>query len=261
MSHPNVTLNDGRSMPQLGFGVWQVPNDEAAAVVREAIDAGYRSIDTAAIHRNEEGVGEAIMTAGGRRESLFIATKLWNDDQGYDATLKAFDASLERLGLDGCGPLSHPLAGLEARGLCGYLASPHQVEAGGTCEIDWRIQLQDRAPASALRRDRDRTGSQPDRAASPLPAAGVAGFPRGARDRQGSLEPPWTRQADPGRAQVILRWHLDKGLIMIPKSVTTSRMRQNIDVFDFRSDADDIDVIDRLDDPGGRIGPDPELFT
>jgi diketogulonate reductase-like aldo/keto reductase len=97
---PSITLNNGVSMPQLGFGVWQVPDDEAAKAVGTAIEAGYRSIDTAAIYENEKGTGEAIAASGLPREELFVTTKLWNSEQGHDATLRAFDESLARLGLD-----------------------------------------------------------------------------------------------------------------------------------------------------------------
>jgi len=97
---PSVILNNGVEMPQLGFGVWQVPDDEAAKAVTTALEAGYRSIDTAAIYENERGTGEAVAASGIPREELFVTTKLWNSEQGYDSTLRAFDASLERLGLD-----------------------------------------------------------------------------------------------------------------------------------------------------------------
>jgi diketogulonate reductase-like aldo/keto reductase len=96
----HVTLNNGLTMPQLGFGVWQVPDDEAYDSVSTAIEVGYRSIDTAAAYRNEEGVGQAIAASGVSRDDLFVTTKLQNPDQGYDSTLAAFDASLKRLGLD-----------------------------------------------------------------------------------------------------------------------------------------------------------------
>ncbi len=97
---PTVTLNDGNSIPALGFGVWQVPDDESYAAVTEALKAGYRSIDTAKIYENETGVGRALADSGIARDELFVTTKLWNDDQGYDSTLRAFDDSLNRLGLD-----------------------------------------------------------------------------------------------------------------------------------------------------------------
>src|SRR5690349_21890530 len=97
---PPIILNNGVEMPQLGFGVWQVPDDEAERAVSTALEAGYRSIDTAAIYGNEEGTGKAIAASGVPREDIFVTTKLWNSDQGYDATLRAFDTSLAKLGLD-----------------------------------------------------------------------------------------------------------------------------------------------------------------
>ena len=97
---PVITLNNGVVMPQLGFGVWQVPDDEATKAVGTALEAGYRSIDTAALYANEEGTGKALAASGIPRDELFVTTKLWNTDQGYDAALRAFDASLAKLGLD-----------------------------------------------------------------------------------------------------------------------------------------------------------------
>ena len=97
---PTIRLNDGSSMPQMGFGVWRVPNEEAKNIVSDAIQAGYRSIDTASVYGNEEGVGEAIRSTSIPREELFITTKVWNDHQGHDSTLRAFDESLARLKLD-----------------------------------------------------------------------------------------------------------------------------------------------------------------
>ena len=97
---PPIILNNGVEMPQLGFGVWQVPDDEAERAVATALEAGYRSIDTAAIYGNEEGTGKAIAGSGVPREDIFVTTKLWNTDQGYDSTLRAFDTSLDKLGLD-----------------------------------------------------------------------------------------------------------------------------------------------------------------
>ena len=104
MTTPTVTLNNGVTMPQLGFGVFQVPDEETTAAVTTALEAGYRSIDTAAAYGNEEGVGKAIAESGVRREDLFVTTKLWNDRQGYDSTLQAFEESMAKLGLDAIAP-------------------------------------------------------------------------------------------------------------------------------------------------------------
>jgi len=274
MPHPSVTLNDGRIMPQLGFGVWQVPNDEAAAAVREAIDAGYRSIDTAAIYRNEEGVGAAIGATGVGREDLFITTKLWNDDQGYDTTLKAFDASLKRLGLDYVDLyLIHwPVWKREAYADTwrAFIKLKQEGRAKSIGVSNFKI--------AHLQRLFDETGVVPVLNQIELHPGFQQRELRAFHAEHGIATEAWSplgqgtliqdeRIAAIGRkhgkspAQVILRWHLDNGLIVIPKSVTPSRIRQNIDVFDFHLDAEDMGVIDQLDNPGGRIGPDPELFT
>jgi 2,5-diketo-D-gluconate reductase A len=274
MSHPILTLNDGRTMPQLGFGVWKVENGQAAAVVKEAIDAGYRSIDTAAIYRNEEGVGEAIRSAGRPREDLFITTKLWNENQGYDTTLKAFDASLQRLGLDYVDLyLIHWPAGkrdayadtwrafikLKEEGRAKSIGvSNFQVahlrrlfdETGIVPALN-QIELHPRFQQKALRAFHAEHGIATE-SWSPLGQGTLIDDERiGAIARKHGKSP----------AQVILRWHLDSGLIVIPKSVTASRIRQNIDVFDFTLDAEDMSAIDKLDDKSGRIGPDPDVFS
>ena len=113
-SIPQIKLNDGNSIPQLGFGVWQVPNDQVAIAVGEAIKAGYRSIDTAQGYENEEGVGKAIAESGVKRDELFITSKLRTREQGYDKTLKAFDGTMDKLGLDQSGSIPDPLAGAGA---------------------------------------------------------------------------------------------------------------------------------------------------
>ena len=100
MDQPKIEFNDGKTIPQIGLGVWQTPNEEAAPAVRKALEVGYRHVDTAAIYENEEGVGEGIRASGVARPEIFLTTKLWNSEQGYDSTLKAFDASLKRLGTD-----------------------------------------------------------------------------------------------------------------------------------------------------------------
>lgn len=97
---PDIAFNDGNSIPQIGLGVWQTPNDVAVTAVKAALDAGYRHVDTAAIYGNEQGVGEGMRASGVARKDIFLTTKLWNDAQGYDSALKAFDRSLELLGTD-----------------------------------------------------------------------------------------------------------------------------------------------------------------
>lgn len=271
---PTVRLNDGNAMPQLGYGVWRVSNEEAASSVGEAIKAGYRSIDTAAIYGNEEGVGQAIKNAPVSREELFITTKVWNDRHGYDETLRAFDESLARLQLDTVDLyLIHwPVAGSEAYldtwralirlkqdgraksiGVSNFMV-PHLQrvidETGVTPSVN-QIELHPRFQQKELREFHAKNGIATE-AWSPL--------------GQGTLLDnediaALARKFNKTPAQIILRWHLDNGLIAIPKSVTPSRIRENLDIFDFSMDAEDVRTIVRLDDPSGRVGPDPAVFA
>ncbi|MDX3076875.1 aldo/keto reductase [Streptomyces sp. MI02-7b] len=270
---PHLTLNNGVTMPQLGFGVFQVPDAETAAAVTTALESGYRSIDTAAIYGNEAGVGQALAASGIPRDELFVTTKLWNADQGYDSTLAAFDASLARLGLDHVDLyLIHWPAPAHdrypdtwrafekirsegrARAIGVSNFQPEHLrrlmdESGVTPAVN-QVELHPRLQQRELRAFHARHGIATE-AWSPL--------------AQGALlaDPAVTSIADRlGRtpAQVILRWHLQHGTIVIPKSVTPERIRQNLDVFGFDLTDSDIAAIDALDD-GGRIGPDPDTFN
>ena len=153
-----ITLNDGNTIPQVGLGVWQTPNDEAAPAVKAALDAGYRHVDTAAVYENEEGVGEGIRRSGLDRKDIFLTTKLWNNDQGYDQTLKDFDASLKRLGTDyvigPSWPFRRDLEGLR------------ETSGGGEGQVDWRVELLPRAYRADSCRDRRGPRAEPDRVAS-----------------------------------------------------------------------------------------------
>ncbi len=270
---PTIRLNDGNAMPQFGYGVWRVTNEEAATAVGEAIKAGYRSVDTAAIYGNEEGVGEAIRAASVSRDELFITTKVWNNNHGYDNTLRAFDESLGRLQLDSVDLyLIHwPVAGSDAYhdtwraliklkqdgrarsiGVSNFMVEHLRrlIDETGVTPAVNQIELHPRFQQKELRAFHAENGIATE-SWSPL--------------GQGSLVTDETlagigRKYGKTPAQVILRWHLDNGLVVIPKSVTPSRMRENIDVFDFKLDADDIRAIEGLDDKGGRVGPDPAVF-
>ncbi|WP_327267682.1 aldo/keto reductase [Streptomyces sp. NBC_01218] len=267
---PTLSLNNGVDMPQLGFGVWQVPDDEAERAVATAIEAGYRSIDTAAIYGNESGTGKAIATAGVAREELFVTTKLWNDDQGHDATLRAFDASLEKLGLDYVDlylihwptpqkdryvdtyrafEKIYAEGRAKAIGVSNFLPEHLERLIGETSvvpvinQIELHPQLQ-QAESRALHAQHG--------------IATEAWSPLGSG--RGLLEVPTVVAVAQkhGRtpAQVVLRWHLQLGNVVIPKSVTPSRIAENIDVFDFDLDADDLAAFAALDE-GKRLGPNP----
>ncbi|MGS2591353.1 aldo/keto reductase [Streptomyces hebeiensis] len=271
---PALTLNNGVKIPQLGFGVWQVPDAEATSVVATALEAGYRSIDTAAAYGNEEGTGRALAASGIAREDLFVTTKLQNSDQGYDSTLRAFDASLGRLGLDYVDLyLIHwPMPSVDryvdtykafekiysdgrakAIGVSNFLPEHLDRLADESAvvpvlnQIELHPQLQ-QAESRAFHAER----SILTEAWSPLGQG------------KGLLEVPTVvaiaRKHGRTPAQAVLRWHLQLGNVVIPKSVTPSRIRENIDVFDFELDTDDLAALAALDE-GKRLGPDPTVFT
>lgn len=271
---PFITLNNGVRMPQLGFGVWQIPDDEAQVAVRTALDAGYRSIDTAAIYGNEEGTGKGLAASGIARDELFITTKLQNSDQGYDSTLRAFDTSLTRLGLEYVDLyLIHwPLPGVDkyvdtwkafekiysegrakAIGLSNFHAAHTQRLLSETSIIPVidQIELHPQLQQAELRAFNARHDIATE-AWSPLGQG------------KGLLEDPKlaaiARKHGKSPAQVVLRWHLDLGNVVIPKSVTPSRIQENIDVFDFQLDSEDLSAIDSLE-AGNRLGFDPEAFN
>jgi 2,5-diketo-D-gluconate reductase A len=271
-SQPTMTLSDGHIMPQFGLGVWQTPPDEAAQVVRTAVEAGYRHIDTAAAYRNERGVGEGLRAAG--QEGVFVTTKLWNDNQGFDATLTAFDKSLGRLGLDAVDLyLIHWPAPNRGLYVDSWKALVRLKEEGRARSIGVSNFKQEH-----LERIIGETGATPTVNQVELHPSFQQRPLRQFHRAHGILTESWSplgqgqELADPAvgsvaakhrrtPAQVIIRWHLQNGLIVIPKSVTPSRIRENVAVFDFVLDAGDMAALDGLDRSDGRIGPDPSTAT
>jgi len=269
-SPPLTPLIDDRALPQLGLGVWRTPPEDTAEVVRTALTTGYRLIDTAAAYRNERGVGEGVRASGLRRDEVFVTTKLPNPDHGYDAALQSFERSLKRLGVDYVDLyLIHwPTP---ARGL--YI---------DTWRALVRLQAEGRARSIGvsnfmvehLRRIIAETGVTPAVNQVELHPGFQQGDLRAFHVSRGIVTQCWSPLGQ-GRllthpeiariaarhgktpAQALIRWHLDCGLMAIPKSAHAARIAENFEVFDFRLDEADMAAIARLDDPNGRIGFDP----
>src|SRR5690606_16088137 len=256
---PVVKHNDGNTIPQLGLGVWQVPDNEAARCVKEALAAGYRLVDTAAIYGNETGVGEGLRAAGLGRKELFVTTKLWNDKDGYDAAQRCMGESLRKHGLAYVDLyLIHwPVAGSD-KYLDAWRALVAMKEDGRARSIGVS-----NFPPAQLQRLIDETGVVPAVNQVELHPGFTQKALRAFHADQGIATQSWSplgqgtvmqdqtlaalaRKHGKSAAQVALRWHMQNGLIAIPKSVTPERIRANIDVFDFELSAQDMAAIDGL---------------
>jgi 2,5-diketo-D-gluconate reductase A len=270
---PSLTLHDGVAIPQLGFGVFQVPPEETQAVVEEALAAGYRHIDTAAAYRNEKGVGAAVAAAGIPREEIFVTTKLWNSQQGHDSALEAFDSSLGRLGFEYADLyLIHWPVPSEDRfvetwrgferirdegrvrtiGVSNFRIDDlerleRETEARPTVN---QIELHPRHQQTELRAWHAEHGVATE-AWSPLAQGALLDEPAivSIAERHGKTP-----------AQTILRWHVQLGNVVIPKSVTPQRIRENLEIFDLKLSAEEMEAIGALD-AAERIGPDPATFV
>lgn len=267
---PHISFNDGKSIPQVGLGVWQTPNDTAVTAVKAALEAGYRHVDTAAAYHNEKGVGEGIRASGLDRKDIFLTTKLWNDDQGLDSTLRAFDKSLKQLGTDYVDlylihwPSPHrgkyrdtwkALVRIKEEGrarsigVSNFAAEHLEAIIGdtGVTPVLNQIELHPDFQQKALRAVHEKLGIR-TQSWSPLGQGHLL-----TNRVVGDVAARLGRTA----AQVIIRWHIQNGLIVIPKSVTPSRIVENFKVFDFELDSAAMQALDALDDAGARVGPDP----
>lgn len=273
---PSLTLNNGVDMPQLGFGVWQVPDDEAARAVGTALEAGYRSIDTAAIYGNEEGTGKAIGASGIARDELFVTTKLWNSKQEpwtRDRVLRAFDESLSRLALDHVDLyLIHWPRAVRTDYLTIWRAFEEIAESGRARAVG----VSNFQPAH-LRRLLDETSLVPAVNQVELHPQFQQSEVRAINAEHGIVTEAWSplgsgkgllevptvlaiaRKHERTAAQVVLRWHLQLGNVVIPKSVTPSRIVENFDVFGFELDPEDLAALAALDS-GTRLGDDPDAY-
>ncbi|MGZ2224495.1 aldo/keto reductase [Glutamicibacter nicotianae] len=270
---PTITLNNGVEMPQVGFGVFQVPNEETTAAVGSALKAGYRSIDTAAIYGNEEGVGAALAQSGIAREDLFITSKIWIADMGYEQTLEAFDASLERLGLDYLDlylihwPAPEKNLYVETWKALEKLYAEKKIRAIGVSNFQPEHLEQLVAEGTIV----------PAVNQVELHPALQNGEVVAANAQYGIVTEAWSPLAqgamltdetiggiaqahEVSAAQVILRWHLQQGRVIIPKSETESRIIANLDLFGFELTSGELASIDALD-RDGRTGPNPDTFN
>lgn len=269
---PNVTLNNGVEIPQFGYGVFQVPPERTAAAVLEAFAAGYRHVDTAQMYRNEEGVGRAVADSGLAREQVFVTTKLNNGAHGHQRAIDALEQSLRTMRLDYVDlflihwPLPRQdryvetwkafeklLAAGKARAIGVSNFQPAHLDrlamATGVVPAVNQIELHPRLIQRELRRYHAEHGIATE-AWSPIAKGRVLEQPMlaGLADKYGK-----------SAAQVVLRWHIQIGNIVFPKTNSPERMRENIDVFDFELAPDDVAAIEELDDRH-RTGPDPDTF-
>jgi diketogulonate reductase-like aldo/keto reductase/peptidoglycan/LPS O-acetylase OafA/YrhL len=269
---PRLLLNDGHSLPQLGFGVWQIDSASAPETIGAAIDAGYRLIDTAANYGNEAAVGQALKRADVPRNEIFVTTKLRNEAHGYDRTMRAFDVSAANLGLDVIDlylihwPCPQRAAYVDTWRAFVELRKQGRIRSIGVSNFT----------AENLERIIGETGVVPVVNQVELHAAFQQRSLRKVHERYDIVTQAWSplghgsSLADPklqaianrhGRtpAQVLLRWHVENGFIAIPKSAVAARIVENIDLFSFELTTNDHAVIAGLDRPHGRMGPDPEV--
>lgn len=273
MSQPYVTLNNGVRIPQIGFGVFQVPPGTTQSVVERALEAGYRHIDTAAAYNNEAGVGAAVRASGLPRDQVFITTKLRNGEQGYGSALKAYDDSLARLGLDYAdlylihwpNPAADKFVDswraleriyhegrVRAIGVSNFLPEHlDRVLAEGTVvpavnQIELHPTYQQRELASYCQR-------------SSIAVEAYSPLGRG-QDLDNPVVSALADKHGVSPAQVVLRWHLQRGHIVIPKSISPDRIRSNIDLAGFNLTPEEMASITALE-AGNRTGNDPRTFS
>jgi 2,5-diketo-D-gluconate reductase A len=271
---PTLTMNDGLTIPQLGFGVFQIPQDETATAVTTALDTGYRLIDTAQGYQNEEGVGQAIAAGDVPRDELFITTKLTNSEQGYDKTLRAFDESMRKLGIDVLDlflvhwPL--PMFDLYVDTWKAFekLQADGRIRSIGVSNFEPehferlfaetdvvpavnQVELHPQFPQEELRAYHAKHGILTE-------SWGPIGQGKGLLENEHIVEVAKNKDRTP--AQVVLRWHLQLGCVVIPKSVTPKRIQENFEIFDFELDEADLKAIEQVN-TGERLGPDPKTFS
>ncbi|BBZ61447.1 aldo/keto reductase [Mycolicibacterium monacense] len=273
MGAPLVALNDGNSIPQVGLGVWQTPPEDTERAVAAALAAGYRHVDTAAAYGNEEQTGRAIAQSGLDRSQVYLVTKLWNSEQGYDATLAAFEASVDRLGVDYLDlylihwPVPEKNLFVDTFRAFARLREDGRIRSIGVSNFEPehlrvlidstgivpavnQIELHPLLPQRELRELHAQLGIATE-AWSPLGQGSLLAHPTvtGVAESHGKTA-----------AQALIRWHMQLGNIVIPKSVNPQRIESNFDVFDFELSEQDMASISSLED-ASRLGPDPKTFN
>lgn len=269
---PTLTLNNGQQIPQLGLGVYKLATDVAEGLIRQAIETGYRRFDTASFYGNESQIGAGVRNGGLPREEIFVTTKIWNDDQGYDRTLAAIDESLARLNIDYVDMLMihwpKPQLDLyletwaafqkamehgKIRGIGVSNFQPNHLdrllEAGGTVPAINQIELHPGLQQAVVRAYDAQHGIATE-AWSPLA--------RGRFNEDATVVSIADKHGK-SATQVVIRWHIELGNLVIPKTATASRLQENISVFDFSLDDDDMAKLATLDS-GLRTGPNPDEF-
>ncbi|MDP4574609.1 aldo/keto reductase [Qipengyuania sp. G39] len=268
--YPTLTLNDDRQIPQLGFGTWQIEEDDAPEAVKTALETGYWLVDTAAIYQNERGVGKGI----GDWADIFLQTKIWNESQGYDRTLKAADKCLDRLGRDHVDMLLI------------HWPCPDK----GLFVDTWKalIELRDQGKAKSigvsnfreedLKRIVDETGVVPALNQIELHPGFQQREMRKVHDEMGIVTQSWSPLGQGGGmdsdavksvaeesgqdpSAVVLRWHIQHGLCPIPRSTNPDHIRANFTALDFELSNEQMAKLDALDDSEGRLGPEPGKFN
>jgi 2,5-diketo-D-gluconate reductase A len=269
---PTLTLNDGRSIPQIGYGCWQIPEDQAPDLVGQAVKAGYRLIDTAAAYGNEAGVGRGIRESGVPRDQIFLTTKIWNDRQGPDAA-KAFEESRTKLGVDYVDlylihwPCPQRRLFVETWKAMIRLRDEGRIRSLGVSnftEEHLAVLVSETGVTPTVNQIELHPYFQRRDARKADEARGIVTESWSPLGRGQELKDPTIAAIAKAHgktpAQVILRWHTQLGCVTIPKSANPQRIVENISIFDFELSKEEMDKMATLDKPDGRIGPDPATF-
>ena len=272
-SVPLLKMNDGLSIPQLGFGVFKIPEQETRDAVKQAIKTGYRHIDTAKAYDNEDGVGLGVADSGIERKNIFIATKVWNSDQGYDSTMRAFEESAKRLHMTAIDlylihwPLPARDLFVETWKALIRLKQENRVRSIGVCNfriVDLERLIQETGVAPAVNQVELHPHFQQKQLRIFHDKNNILTEAWAPLGRGQFLDDPVLKKIAAEHhktvAQIILRWHMEMGTIAIPKSCSPERMAENFNIFDFALTAANHDAIAALDKLDGRMGPDPSEF-